>query len=187
MKTHILHRNHIITPQEKRLPVDHPELGEVGKVHSAVLETLGQRVLEISQRNRALPSMEDALHEGRLLAVMPENGLHNADEFIRELAARTERSRRTLKDGAATHPMGRFHPSAVIGGLVSDYPEINIGLAAAFEGPCAQLRPELMARGLTTYPYGASRAVLVVVRPFYPCDKAYLEGEGETKAYNKFY
>jgi hypothetical protein len=187
METHILYSSHIINPTGRRMPIDHPELGAIRKVHSTVLATMGQRTGEDSARNRALPYGEDALCEGRVLATLPPDGIHNSAELIADLYRKMVSSRRTMKDVASTHPLGRYYSSAVVAGLPNEDPAFNQAFAKALEGPCEATRSILMPQGLTVYPFAGQEATLVIVRPFYACDKEYLRGSSETAAYNNFY
>lgn len=186
MKTHILYRDKVITPEDKEFPAQHIDLGEIRNVHAAVLSTLAQAPREKSARNRALPHPEDALQEGRILAQIPLEGVSRIEQTIADLANRMQRSRRTLKDGASTHPIGRYHSSASLVGLVGPNAEFNAAFAKELEESCAAGRAVLMPRGLTVYPYATPEAALLVVRPFYACDDQYLN-EGEMDLYHQFY
>lgn len=186
MKPHILYRDKIITPDDKILAAHDAQLGAIQEIHAAVLSTLGQKPRENSMRNRALPRPEDTLAEGRVVLEPLYPGVHTLPQTIADLANRMQRSRRTLKDGGSTHPMGRYHSSATINGMISPDQEFNQLFTNSMEETCKAGRLVLMPRGLTVYPYAYDKVALLVVRPFYACDDQYFNEE-EMRIYRQFY
>lgn len=186
MKPHILYRDKIITPEDKTLVAHDPQLGDIQEIHAAVLSTLGQKPRENSMRNRALPQPEDTLAEGRVVLEPFKSGMYSLAQTIADLSNRMQRSRRTLKDGGSTHPMGRYHSSAAVDGMICPSQEFNRFLTDSMEETCRAGRSVLMPKGLTVYPYAFDKVALVVVRPFYACDDQYFNEE-EMRIYRQFY